>query len=311
MAYSDSFSNASYKFQSLSLGSEDASALYCQPCQPDNKHVPAHGYCQTCKEHLCDECYRTHRRPAPLRNHVLLDRSEMPRTQGPGQSSQETCVKHDGEAVKYFCKNHNIPGCCSCVTIDHRNCEIVYINEAARDFETSEEYSNLLESLENIKFTCYKVEEKSAKVLQSREAVGREIQAFRKQINEQIDKWEMALHAENDKFHNEDQQTVTSELSHRELLEHVEQIQENLKRLETTGNNPQLYLEAKKCERTINNLKTKSKKIEKNAKFSPSCHFQKNEGTSFFLSSGNCLGEIVKKKMGSMQQLVRQVYGFK
>lgn len=155
---SDSTTDA-HEVQSVSFESEEAAALYCQPCEVDNKQEPAYGYCKNCAEHLCEECYRTHRKPAPLRGHILLDSSQMPQIKGPmpDQGIMVTCAVHDGESIKYLCSNHNIFGCDLCVDINHRNCKTININDVAHDFQSSQEYKNLLQRILEIKRKCIDV----------------------------------------------------------------------------------------------------------------------------------------------------------
>lgn len=134
MAHGYSVYSTSDEYESSQLGSDDASTISCQPCELENKHEPAFGFCQNCAEHLCETCYRFHRRPAPWRDHVLLDKNQMQKIRGSGQQLQISCEKHNGESIKYLCKDHNIIGCGPCITIEHRTCQVAYINEVAEDF---------------------------------------------------------------------------------------------------------------------------------------------------------------------------------
>jgi acetolactate synthase small subunit len=187
----------------------------------------------------------------------------MPTTQGPGQSSVETCTQHDGEAIKYFCKKHSIFGCSPCVTINHRTCDIIYISDAAKDFKSSEELKNLLQRIEGIKSSCIEVEENIAKVQQSRETIKNEIKIFRKQINDQIDKWEIDLYSKNDSFHEEKLKEVTSlAQKRRELLRYANKAQDNLTWLTSTENNVTLYIEAKKVEKNLQPLEQRAEELK-------------------------------------------------
>ncbi|XP_045195029.2 E3 ubiquitin-protein ligase TRIM71-like [Mercenaria mercenaria] len=126
----------------LQYGSEDDPELYCQPCDRDGPRVPAHGYCQDCSEYLCKDCYKNHRNPAPCRHHILLDETKMPKlpshsTHRSSHDLTEQCQQHEGKVIEYFCHDHNILGCCACITIDHRNCKADYIPDLSKNFGTS------------------------------------------------------------------------------------------------------------------------------------------------------------------------------
>ena len=57
---------------------ESGNDLYCVPCQRDDENNEAFGYCQECTEHLCETCYKSHRKAKLNIGHVLLDKQCMP-----------------------------------------------------------------------------------------------------------------------------------------------------------------------------------------------------------------------------------------
>ena len=49
----------------------------CEPCKGDNDIQPATGWCETCDEMLCKDCYKIHCRLTLTRNHQLRSLDEM------------------------------------------------------------------------------------------------------------------------------------------------------------------------------------------------------------------------------------------
>lgn len=280
------------KFRSLSTGSEDATALYCQPCAQDKKEVSAYGYCQNCAEHLCEECYKIHTRPAPSRGHVLMDKSKMPKS----QAARHTCAIHDGEAIKYHCKDHNYFGCSQCEDI-HRNCNIFNINKVTKGFQSSEEYKNILQRIQKLKSTCINVnktvKENMEIIQQSRETIRKEVETCRKQINDRVDRWEKDLFDQNDRFHNIEYAKATSTLcDSRDILQQAEQLHENLKMQQAAGNNTRLYIQVKKDERILDDMELRNEYIKDAARSVHSYYFL--ECPNIFNTHCSGIGQILE-----------------
>ncbi|XP_053401123.1 E3 ubiquitin-protein ligase TRIM33-like [Mercenaria mercenaria] len=182
-------------------GSQDDVQLYCQPCQQDGLNVPAHGYCQDCAEHLCDSCYQTHRKPAPCRHHVLLDKSKMPMSQSHNQHDLiEECRWHSGNLIEYFCHQHHAFGCSACITFGHRkhptsgfipcisrNCKVDYIPYVCDKYVTCNEYKLLVDSLKTVKENFKKITDgaktNKKKILENKTTVKDEIKKFHQEVN--------------------------------------------------------------------------------------------------------------------------------
>lgn len=97
----------------------------CESCKMDGQRLTAAGYCVNCDEYMCDECYRCHRRPKILKNHVLLGRSEMPKERKPIDTNDicfDLCTSHEKKVIEYFCEGCDVIGCNACMTIEHRSC---------------------------------------------------------------------------------------------------------------------------------------------------------------------------------------------
>ena len=54
--------------------------IYCYPYGEDGKSLAAESYCVDCKDFLCLDCFRFHRKIKPTKHHVLQDKKSMPQT---------------------------------------------------------------------------------------------------------------------------------------------------------------------------------------------------------------------------------------
>ena len=115
---------------------------FCEPCGDTGQKLLATGFCVDCSEFLCRECYKHHCTPRPLRNHVLQDKESMPKTKPTFVSpkkdtdNESICSKHN-EKIKFYCLNHKVCGCGSCMTKHHRKCdEPSYIEDEYEKFES-------------------------------------------------------------------------------------------------------------------------------------------------------------------------------
>ncbi|XP_045194837.1 tripartite motif-containing protein 66-like [Mercenaria mercenaria] len=110
----------------------------CEPCEEGGDVFTAFGFCVDCQNYLCESCFKCHCIPKPMKKHRLLNTVEMPRKKV-SEDLSEICKKHEGETIRYYCKNHDVVGCNSCMLLEHKPCqEICGLNEMAQDVETSQ-----------------------------------------------------------------------------------------------------------------------------------------------------------------------------
>ncbi|XP_060558517.1 E3 ubiquitin-protein ligase TRIM33-like [Ruditapes philippinarum] len=184
----------------LSSSDEDLK-IYCQPCDHDGPRMPAFGFCTDCREHLCETCFNLHKRHTLSRDHILLEKSNMPQTFISATGSQAetlttSCSHHQKEMIKFFCHDHKALLCHVCITMDHprTSCKVNYIPEISASIIDSKEYQDILKAIEDVskdfdsKFEYLKkMIEKSDKSLTDAMA---DLRKFRIEINERLDKLE-------------------------------------------------------------------------------------------------------------------------
>jgi len=137
---------------SVNAGSDDASILYCQPCG----NVLANAYCRDCSEYLCLNCTSVHEKLSITKNHVLLKGTKIPSFyQAKGKpfslaGTFQKCSQHPNEELKLFCETHGSVCCTACNFAVHKQCDVIYIPDAAKDYKTGPEYRKLIDDVKGM-----------------------------------------------------------------------------------------------------------------------------------------------------------------
>ncbi|XP_053376489.1 uncharacterized protein LOC128547538 [Mercenaria mercenaria] len=289
---------------SLPRGSDesDAEQLYCLPCKQDGSRVPAYGYCQNCAEHLCETCYKIHTKPSPCRNHILLDKTQMPKSQNSSTQTSpkdltETCQHHHGKVIKYFCKDHKTLGCSPCMTMNHRNCKIDYIPDVSRNYIASPQYQSLLQTLqslhENVKEMTKSIKENKKIIQENQDKVKTDIQKFRQEINTKLDEWEAQIYKEVESLFSREHQRTDSILAQCcEMTGRIETHQKSFKTLEQDKKCNMIFIHGKKKEESIKVDKKIEQKLQQETKAN-NYMFQPNVAIKNLLKTENTLGKSV------------------
>ncbi|WAR02099.1 TRI33-like protein [Mya arenaria] len=120
--------------------------IYCSPCEKGGGSVPANGFCNNCKEHLCLSCLKVHQQ-----DHVVVSDNGMPsfyssiRTDGKKRLTglTEHCPNHSNEVIKFFCSKHDSLSCRYCIADDHNSCKTDNIPNIAKDFVQGKGFERL------------------------------------------------------------------------------------------------------------------------------------------------------------------------
>lgn len=267
---------------SILLGSEEDTPLYCEPCDRDGPRVPAFGFCQDCVEHLCESCYKIHRKPTPCRKHILLNKSEMPQLPFTKQTLlknganilasvnknglsaphdlTEPCEIHKGKFIEYICCDHKVLGCSPCITIGHRNCKVDYIPDVARNFKSSPEYIYLKHSFNILKDSCKKISDfakaNKIRMQKNQRDIQTGVQKFRKDINNMLDKWEADMNQQSYSIFTEENAKIDSIVTASgKLLTDITKLQDNFKTLEKAKKSNALLIQIKTKGKLVNQYK--------------------------------------------------------
>ncbi|XP_045172287.2 uncharacterized protein LOC123534213 [Mercenaria mercenaria] len=250
-------------------------------------------------QNMCETCYKSHRKPAPCRNHILLDKTQMPKTMSPGKNSldlTETCDQHHGKVIEYYCKDHKSLGCSPCMTMNHRSCKIDYIPDVSSNYIASSQYQSLLKSLEtlheNLKAITKSITEKKNRIQENQDRIKADIQKFRQEINATLDKWEDQLYKDVDSLFSREDQRTDSTLTHcHEMKRKVETQQKSLRSFEQDQKCNMVFIHGKKKEDSIKGDTGIEEKLKEEAKVK-SYIFQPNQAIKSLLKTETTLGTL-------------------
>jgi len=287
----------------LPKSSEQVSPPLCQICISDGEHIEAEGYCQTCEEHLCETCYKAHRIPRPLRSHVLLNKSQMPLTQGlilvePKRSlCTIRCTKHPEKYVDFLCKSHDSVVCGVCAVLDHqKTCSLEYIPElkSIETYRRSTEYGDLVKRLEalekDVKVCIADLRENEGSIEENIQDAMDEVQTFRTDVNTYLDSRVEMLLTIATHMRQDDQSLRTNLVSGLESLhDDIEKAQTKVTSLQNDSSN--LFVASKQVlPHIIEFEKDLNKYVAQNT--TPNYIFKREEELQRIISSNGTFGSI-------------------
>ncbi|XP_060600340.1 uncharacterized protein LOC132753821 [Ruditapes philippinarum] len=288
----------------LDLGAVNAddSTLVCLPCEIDGLKEPAYGFCQDCQEHLCETCFKHHRRPRPMRNHVLVDQESMPKTQVNAPTASDMsgdtadfCKKHQDKPLEFYCRDHTSVACYVCVTLEHKQCKVDYIPDVSGNL--SDEMTDILEQMQALITKCQSnieyVSKAAQNLDQSHAKVVEDIKVFRKEINECLDRMETRILKEADTIVKEakcSQETVKSALL--EITEELECSHSLLRSLQEQNKQNKLFIEINNVGKSLPILTDKKKDVL-HANTTKKCiQFNRNASIMDFLKTEKNYGTL-------------------
>ena len=131
--------------------------MTCMACERDDTIIEAIYWCKDCKESICDDCVKSHKK---LRlNHSIIPKDDV--TEADILVSQldlgENCQKHKREPLTMYCITDEEPCCTVCALSTHKACqEVVPLDELAENYsqlikdKDTKCLHNMQKSLENI-----------------------------------------------------------------------------------------------------------------------------------------------------------------
>ncbi|KAL3891846.1 hypothetical protein ACJMK2_004091 [Sinanodonta woodiana] len=113
----------------------------CDACSSENVSALAEGFCVICKEAMCSDCVKFHRKQKQLKNHHVIRMEELTGNMENVLKYAEgfTCTEHGGEDIKFYCRDHKLACCAICFLHSHKTCSQV--------IDLKEELSTLLHEI--------------------------------------------------------------------------------------------------------------------------------------------------------------------
>ncbi|XP_060567894.1 uncharacterized protein LOC132726571 [Ruditapes philippinarum] len=255
---------------------------------------------------VCETCYKHHRRARPLRNHVLIDKESMPKTRAIASSTSDDtadlCEKHLDKPLEFYCRDHNLVACYVCVTLEHKQCNVDYIPDVSGNM--SVEMTDILEQMESLIKRCKSNVEYVSKAAQnldlSHAKVVEDMKAFRKEINECLDRIETQILKEADTAVRNakcKQETVLNACL--EITEELECSHSLLIALREENKQNKLFIEMKNAKKRLSILTDKEVQVS-DANTTIKCiQFTRNESLLDRLKNENEFGTLLKGEQPS------------
>ncbi|XP_060559965.1 uncharacterized protein LOC132720007 [Ruditapes philippinarum] len=309
MAASDLKSSTQFSPQTTSLSSDEDLQVYCQPCDEEGTRLPAHGYCTNCKEHLCKVCFTVHKKHKLSKHHILLDATSMPKSL---QHSTATyldqpddlttpCKKHPKEMMKFYCNDHRQSLCSVCATFEHpvTSCNVNYIPDVSGNIINSKQYKDILKTVNNISDQyqqivkdVQKMTDKSSSSL--KEALAN-IRKFRQEINQRLDELERQTENEATVIEQENKKHLkVVETTCEDVIKAMKRLSDNIRRLNTSNQADQLFMELKLAEKKMKDIEDKSLQLTSYNNSEVTCKI--NEGILVMLRTETSLATWIQKR---------------
>ena len=239
----------------------------CGSCKTIGKETDAKNYCENCKEYLCESCADFHRKLPLLRNHSVVPAGTI----SGGKAScrlTDYCGCNTNQEVQFYCEDHADFICYSCQSIKHHKCTTPSIQQKCSWYSSASldliiaKTQSLRDAYDRLKKEC---QENEAELERSREACMKEIQVFRKEIDE---------------FMNKLEQTVLNELdrcvkqARRRLDQHIKTLTTAIQMLErectslekarNDGRKESMFIAETRVSTYLRNYQTRLDDLEKN-----------------------------------------------
>ncbi|CAC5418191.1 unnamed protein product [Mytilus coruscus] len=113
-----------------------ATDIPCDSCLYDETNQNARKWCTSCKEFLCKECEKTHKKNKSTRDHQLISIDDYRKIEN--VPIFLTCSDHD-KKLEWFCRSHDKALCVVCLPTEHGSCsDVIPIDEHTTNVDIKE-----------------------------------------------------------------------------------------------------------------------------------------------------------------------------
>ena len=222
----------------------------CDPCSEKNKRLVAEKYCSDCEEKLCTECAEWHMRCMEYRSHLVIELSSIEPRIPP--SCKLNCEMHADSQIDYFCSQHDVVCCRTCLSDSHSSCESVLpLDFASKDVQDSTLLSDTLIEQDYMTEILQKMEEnrdENKKLLkQKKSLIIKQISAAKSKVLEYLDDIEERLITEVGSVQEKNEEKINREKH--EICQLTSTLKDNKQELEFLkdhGSNNELFLTLRK-----------------------------------------------------------------
>ena len=186
----------------------------CGPCKSEGSEKEATKYCYDCQEYLCDSCLNHHRKLPITKNHKIASASDVPYSTGRRLTIHCGCNKK--QEVEFYCERHAEAICKQCLNFGHQKCNTVTIQQKSSGYASTKldsilsRTTSLKDKYDELKQSC--IEEKK-NLQKSKDVCKKEIQAFRKELDDYIDQLEQNMVKELDELETKEKSSIDQKIT--------------------------------------------------------------------------------------------------
>lgn len=171
------------------------SPVLCGPCGFEHVTKTAKKWCSNCGEGFCEECEKVHRATKMSRAHQLISINNYMQMQN--ISISQTCTVHQ-KGYGWYCKEHDMPLCVSCVPNEHKTCsDVISLHDAAKNAKCSTAFADLEDTIDGAIKNVQKFVNTSGLAIDDFDrqevAIKKTINETRNEINKHLDELERNL----------------------------------------------------------------------------------------------------------------------
>ncbi|KAL3891412.1 hypothetical protein ACJMK2_003674 [Sinanodonta woodiana] len=229
-------------------------ARLCDACNTEGTTAPAEEFCVVCKEAMCGDCLKIHRKLKMAKDHIILSVEELACNPENVMKLAEgfTCLEHDGEDITYYCKDHKIPCCATCFIKSHKLCsKVIDLKEELPALLSANKPVEIIADMKKIESHLKKFMEMNESSINNLETqingLTTEIRNIRKEINDVLDKLEEHVKTEGNKIYKEE--VIKKQEDNHQCLSIIHAVRNSHYLLEAAhkyGSNLQKFLMAEK-----------------------------------------------------------------
>ncbi|KAL3891450.1 hypothetical protein ACJMK2_003712 [Sinanodonta woodiana] len=226
----------------------------CDACNTEGTTVPAEGFCVVCKEAMCGDCLKVHRKQKMSKDHTILSVVEFDGNPENVMKLAEgfTCSEHHEKHIKYYCKDHKLPCCATCFFHGHKICsKVIDLREELPALLCENNSVEIIADMKKIESHLKKfmeINESSVDNLETHvNGLTAEIKKIRKDINYLLDELEKQVQTEGNIIYKEE--VIRKQEENHQCLSLIHAVRNSHYLLEAAhryGSNIQKFLMAEK-----------------------------------------------------------------
>ena len=279
--------------KSLQAASDELFDHVCAPCENEGIVKEAKQYCGVCSEFLCDPCVRHHRKFASIKNHKIAPAHTI--SVSSGRRLSVNCGCNNNRETEYYCENHSDVICSPCNYIKHHKCRTTPIQQKSSGYKSSK-IDAILAKSKSLKDKYDRLKQKCStnkkELVRSKDVCQKEIRAFRKELNDFLDKLEQNMLKELASHEDEKRKQIDQHIATlSNALQMLDTDQKILAISKEDGRNQAMFAAEVQAAKTIRDCESRLTDLEKDVA-ELRLSFEKNKKLADLHADINALGAL-------------------